>query len=411
MESLMALHQSPLGHRLLLATPLVLVIGLGGCNGLPGQFQKSAAPDSVGFEQGQKVGVLLPTKSPRYGKAAGAILDGIQAAKMRDSGSKPVINLMDSSSNAVRAYNRLIEDQNTVVIGPVLPGHVDKVIRTRIEQNAKAPLLALNKPDQSTRDAKGVYRFPLRPEDEAETVAALINNTKSKLTPAVVVYPAGEDGDWGERLHKGFKSKVQGAKTTSISYQDNAILSEQQKDNLKQALDKAKVIFMIAQPKDAVVIFNMLRGESQDIPIIATSHATDDEAQFPKLDGLFYVDIPWLVDPSIRNNFKKNGQINSEYLKGQQARLYALGVDAYSVAARVAKNPSSGITLKDGMTGDLRFDSNGKLVERRVALGRFTTNSQNKVSIEPTTEQILAKEARKAAKDKRWTGAKNEDEA
>jgi outer membrane PBP1 activator LpoA protein len=364
-----------------------LAVSLSGCTLLQPQVDEAGLPATAGYEAGQSIAVMLPTGGDRYSKPAKAIEAGIKDARSRDKQVKrrPGASYEDSSRNPFAVYQSLVETDPTIIIGPLLPTHVNEVVKQRTDDT---PLLALNSADVP---AKGVYQFALKPEDEASTVATLIRELG--LEPAVVVYPA--DDPWGERLKTGFMSKMR--KTKAISYGSGGLSA-----NAKEQAAKAKAVFLVARPERAAQIYQDLGGADSPAPIIASSHASDERGQYDRLEGLFFVDIPWLVNQDeIRTGLEGGGKIDNDYTKGTMGRLYAMGVDAYYLGARIVNGESAAVTFKQGLTGELSFTNTGRLLTRRLALGRFVAiEGSDRVIPKPSSIAVL----REAAASSRTAG-------
>jgi outer membrane PBP1 activator LpoA protein len=358
-ERFMVSHRiSSLGQFSAIAA-LGLTVSLSGCTLLQPREEGAGLPATAGYKAGQSIAVMLPTGSDRYSKPAKAIEAGIKDARSRDQQVKqrPRASFEDSSRNPFEVYQSLVKGDPTIVIGPLLPTHVNQVVEKRTDET---PLLALNTAEVP---AKGVYQFALKPEDEAGTVAALIQELG--LEPAVVVYPA--DDPWGERLKTGFMSKMR--KTKALPYGSGGLSAK-----AKAEAADAEAVFLVARPERVAAIYQDLGGANSPAPIIASSHANDERGQYEKLEGLFFVDIPWLVNQDeIEAGFGGDVKIDKQYTKGTTGRLYAMGVDAYYLGARIVNGESAAVTFKQGLTGELAFASTGRLLSRRLALGRFET--------------------------------------
>jgi len=391
----MALNRSPLCRRFPAPISLTLLISLSGCALLqPPGDQGKRLPATAGYEKGQTIAVMLPTGGDRYSKPAKAIEAGIKDARARDQQvqRRPEASFEDSSRNPFEVYQSLVETDPTIVIGPLLPKHVNEVVEKRTDET---PLLALNSADVP---AKGVYQFALKPEDEASTAAALLQELG--LEPAVVVYPA--DDPWGERLKNGFLAKMPDAE--AISYGSGGLSS---RGKLQAA--EAKAAFLVVRPERAGAVYQDLGGMNAPMPIIASSHASDERGQYEDLEGLFYVDIPWLVNQdAIKANLEGGVEIDREYTKGTMGRLYAMGVDAYYLGARIVNGESPAVTLEHGLTGELTFTKTGRLLSRRLALGRFVAiEGSDQVIPKPSSIEVLREAASSGAADE----TKDDDDA
>lgn len=364
---------------------------LTGCTLLQPTGEKAGLPATAGYAKDQSVAAMLPTGSDRYSKPAKAIEQGIKDARLRDQKVKlrPGVSYEDSSNNPFEVYQSLVETDPAIVIGPLLPPHVNKVIEQREDET---PMLALNSADVP---AKGVYQFALKPEDEASTVAAMIEELG--LEPAAVVYPA--DDPWGSRLKTGFLAKMPDAE--AIAYGSGGLSA-----GAKAKAADAEAIFLVVRPEQAAKVYQDLGGADSPAPIIASSHASDERGQYEKLDGLFFVDIPWLVNQDqIKVELGDAVEIDKAYTKGTMGRLYAMGIDAYFLGARIINGDTPAVVFDQGLTGALTFSNTGRLVSRRLALGRFATiEGSDQVIPKPSSIAVLGEAAASGADDEAEAG-------
>jgi hypothetical protein len=82
------------------------------------------------------------------------------------------------------------------------------------------------------------------------------------------------------------------------------------------------------------------------------------------LDDVRFVDIPWLANPDVPAFAKLP---RPDYPNAALDRLYALGIDALSVAQAFADGPPSRLEL-DGATGHLWLDGSRQIVREGVVL-------------------------------------------
>jgi outer membrane PBP1 activator LpoA protein len=243
-----------------------------------------------------------------------------------------------------------------------------------------------------------MYQFALAPEDEAKTAARTINALRSagarKLNTAIV-YPSNDP--WGERMRTAFVAALDEKPKAQVAYTPG------EPGNLSAKIEGADIVFMVARPTDAAGVYGALGGSTSAVPIIATSHAADNKGDAADKAGLFYVDVPWLVNKDVAREYiaRSLDKPSSKYTKGELGRLYAMGIDAYYLGALVANGSAGGgepLALPAGMTGDLSFATNGRLLSRRLALGRIGDNGvTNPVATEDLEAAVNAAGKTKAA--------------
>ncbi len=351
--------------------PAILALAIGGCANLGTQVEP-ALPKTAKYPKDQAIALLLPTSAEgRLGDAVDAIEAGYSAALMRDpkNSRKPITE--DTGSDASAAYADLAKvARPPLIIGPLLKKDVTAVADAR--SDASPAMLALNEIDQSQT---GMYQFALAPEDEAKTAARIINELRRAgggTLRTAIVYPSADP--WGERMRAAFEVVLDEEPVAQVAYTPG------RPGDLGPRVDAADIVFLVARPREAAGIYAALGGRAAGMPVIATSHAADSKSDAADKAGLFYVDVPWLVNQDMAREYiaRSPSKPKSDYTKGELGRLYAMGIDAYYLGAQVAKGSARGSTgvgaplaLPAGMTGDLSFTTTGRLLSRRLALGRI----------------------------------------
>jgi outer membrane PBP1 activator LpoA protein len=348
-------------------TPALLALAVGGCANLGTQVEPGL-PKTAKYPKDQAVALLLPTSSEgRLREAVDAISAGYTGALARDPGNNAKPATKDTSGGALAAYEAATEaSPRPLIIGPLLKPDVNAVAEARADESPA--MLALNEAD---RTRPGLYQFALAPEDEAKTAANIINQLSEAgagTLSTAIVYP--REDSWGERMRTAFVAALDEPPAAEIAY------TAGQAGDLTGRLGAADIVFMVARPGDAAAVYAGLGGSSAAVPIIATSHAADNKADAADKSGLFYVDVPWLVYQDRAREYigRSPDKPKSAYTRGELGRLYAMGIDAYYLGALVANGgsaESAALTLPAGMTGDLSFTTTGRMLSRRLALGRI----------------------------------------
>jgi hypothetical protein len=346
-------------------TPGALALAIGGCANL-GVQDEPGLPKTAAYPDGQAIVLLLPTAAEgRLSTAVDAIEAGYAAALARDPGNTRKPSTEDTSRDALAAYETAASaSPPPLIIGPLLKKNVNAIAASRAE--AQPAMLALNEANQSR---EGMYQFALAPEDEAKTAAQIINDLSASQSGALgtaIVYPRNDP--WGERMRTAFVSALDETPVAEVAYAADGV------GDLTDEVAEADIVFMVARPDDAAGVYAGVGGRSADMPIIATSHAADNKADAADMAGLFFVDVPWLVDRDMAREYiaRGPGKPDSDHTKGELGRLYAMGIDAYYLGGLIA-NGAGGVplALPAGMTGDVSFTTTGRLMRRRLALGRI----------------------------------------
>lgn len=101
------------------------------------------------------------------------------------------------------------------------------------------------------------------------------------------------------------------------------------------------------------------------------------------LDGLHFVDIPWLVAarspyPDIADQLDQAWSVRQSSL----FRLYAMGVDAYRVIPALPRMARQAGHTHNGATGELSLGSNGRL-HRRLRWADFRNGAAVRAPASP----------------------------
>ncbi len=335
------------------------------------------------------VALLLPLFG-QYAEAATAIKDGFIAAWYSDSANsaRRALSIHDTNAaNAPAVYRSALEEGAEFIVGPL-----DKqALKILVASNAiTVPTLALNWIEglDHRADVRYLYQFGLPPEDEAGQIAerAWLDGRLS----ALVLTPANP---WGERLLRAFKKRwhdLGGAIVVQQTYHRDASNIETAVAELMRASVRpsapptplseayaaspaADFIFMAASPREARLILPWISSLGSDrLPIYATSHVYSS-APTPEadraLDGVTFGDMPWVLEPD-RSDLSASTRHYWPKRFETHARLYAFGVDAYRLMARIGALQSDPSARLEGATGILRMDEH-KRIRRQLAWAQF----------------------------------------
>ena len=200
-----------------------------------------------------------------------------------------------------------------------------------------------------------------------------------------MLYP---DSEWGQRLAAAFTQAWQsqgGLLTAQRAYGDNVgndvkqMLSIDQsrarseavaqfitekvhlQDRRRQDLD---FIFMVASPAQGRQLKPALNFHyAEDLPVYSTSHiysGQPDRRTDTDLNGIRFVDVPWLLDRD--SSLHQAAAQAWPQGHGRYERLFAMGVDAYRLQARLALLREVPDSSLPGATGELSLDPQHRLV-------------------------------------------------
>jgi outer membrane PBP1 activator LpoA protein len=299
--------------------------------------------------------LLLPGASTPFARAAEAVRSGFFAAhavagapmavEVRDSDETPAAVSAAVEAAAVRGVR--------VVVGPLSRDAVDSLGRAG---GARLPVLALNAPSGEAPLPPSMLAFGLRVEDEARgIVRALVRGplsagvTAESLPLAVLVGAGALERRAAAAFAAAAREHGRRAESfeVSIGRERLAELSKRLSAQTWQA------ILLALDAGEAAAARPWL---PQGTVVIATSrvHLLEQSSLglARELEGVAFVDMPWLVEPDhpAVMVYPRSATPYSAELE----RLYALGIDAYRIAAEWLKGRQR--FELDGVTGRLRVD-------------------------------------------------------
>lgn len=329
-----------------------------------------------------RIALLLPLSGKQ--QAAGiAIRDGfIAAALLAPADKRPSIDIFDTNTlGAAVAYQQATNSGATMIVGPLLKEDVDAIAGT---QQIGTMTLALNALNQAQQPPALMFQFALDPEEEARQVAWRAHN--EGLVRAIVLTP---NNDWGQRVQRAFAAELNtqgGTLVDQRSYDPNARdyvnmakqLFASRKPAKERALDEAlgnkrpviearddfDFIFLAAQPAQAKQLRPALRFVLPDtsIPIYATSDSYEPESRNADLNGLRFIDMPWVInrDADTQLLHDRLNRVWGGNLRNR-SRLYAFGIDAFNLIGWLkTPQPQLAAPLR-GTTGLLALDQTGRV--------------------------------------------------
>jgi hypothetical protein len=227
-----------------------------------------------------------------------------------------------------------------VVVGPL----VRDDLRALAAADGELPVtLALNQLDEGQVLPPRVYALTLAIEAEGRQLARIVR-AEGAQTVAVI----SADAPLQRRFATAFVDEwlAQGGGRPEVLRFDRAPDGLAQ---LRRGLGRT--------PRDAV----LLAVDGPDVALVKpfvgtapafTSSQAHDRLQFESqrdLDGLQFVEVPWLVDPL---DPSVEGLPRNDYPNTSLERLYALGIDAFRVARAFVDGPPALLEI-EGATGHL----------------------------------------------------------
>ncbi|MBE9610228.1 penicillin-binding protein activator [Chitinilyticum piscinae] len=307
--------------------------------------------------QPASIAVLLPIKSKSLRPAAEQIRAGIVAAeKAHGNADIPTIRLYDTGDAETEILAQLDKaraDGARAIIGPLSKSAVNYVADMA---ELDVPILALNSFDDTTLPRKGLYSFSLSIEAEAAQLARTIQ--EGGLNKPVLLQ--GE-GSLAARMVQGFSSHWT---RTSGNAPEVIDLAE------PAATPSALAELLAARDCDAVILATTAKQARLIRPYLGNDRLVYATSQIDTgtlkasvdLAGVRFLDMPWLAAPE-HDAFMAYQRKRSP--SADLERLYALGIDAWRIAASLATQ--SGEKEWEGVSGWLSVGDNGQ-IQRELVL-------------------------------------------
>ena len=337
-----------------------------------------------------KIALLLP-QDGQLASVSKALRDGFMAAhyQAQQAGQNPPsIQFYDSSrlTSLDDFYRKAQADGVQLVVGPLEKSLV-KQLNTRSQ--LPIPTLALNYSEGGQGPAQ-LFQFGLAAEDEAREVARRAH--ADGLTRAGAIVPQGE---WGDRVLKAFRQEweANGGTVVGIEHIDKPVALAQQVADLVQLRNGAgqpsrrqdmQFIFLAATPQQAQQVKPTLNYQyAGDVPVYATSHvfsASGDQNQYNDMNGIRFCETPWLLDAT--NPLRQQVAAQWPQAGGSLGRLYAMGVDAYSLTSRLGQLKALPDNRIDGLSGSLSM-SPQQHIQRQLPWAEFVNGQVQRLPDTP----------------------------
>jgi len=304
------------------------------------------------------VALILPLNVPAYERASSAVRDGFLDAAEAAGARGDCIVLAHGLDGVVSAFETARTRGVRVAVGPL----VRDDLKTLILSGARLPwTVALNQPDDDARMPAAMFAFPLTVESDGRMLARRALGSGVKSVDVIA----------GDSL---LMKRFAGAFANAWSEGGGRLPDAFRFDPAPEALTGLRRTLGQTNP-DAVLL--AVSGDRAALlkPFIGNVRAYASGLVFERppqavardLDDVRVVEIPWLLTP---NAAEFNGLPRRDFDSAALARLYALGLDAFRIAAAFKDGPPANFEL-DGATGHVslapgrQFVREGKLAVYR----------------------------------------------
>jgi len=346
------------------AKPLLVVLAAAMLHGLcPAALANTTEVETIANDIGDgriplaSVALLLPARSGPLGSAAEALRSGFLAAYEHDKShlAVTVIEAPDTPADMLSAY--LAASQKfDILIGPLSRTGVTAIVQSG---KINKPTIALTLPDLSAdkeaRLPQQLLPIGLSIEAEARQVANWVSTEQGP--GKVFVIATGTS--WQRRVASAFVQQAASVGSSSevmtlsvVRGTVNATALAQLKERIDT--ENPRALFVALSADQALQVRSAIGA---DTPMYGISQLNSPvgKDRMTELNGVRLLDIPWLLQPDnpATKRYPHHPTSDGVTLNADLERLYALGIDAFSVAREVAaRNPAFQI---DGATGKLNI--------------------------------------------------------
>ncbi|MGO2012681.1 MAG: penicillin-binding protein activator [Pseudoalteromonas sp.] len=352
-----------------------------------------------------RIVVLLPQTGANT-RLGDALKAGVLAALDNQDINETIF--IDETLSSDEIALALSEHKPDFVVGPLLKNNIEKLAAAKTLQNI--PTLHLNNSD-GERASLQHYYFALSPEHEVqqalEHFLAIGYQKPMLLAPNTA---AGQrlvdyfDLQW----HRYSETKAEVGLYNDRQDMPKTIVDLLEVDSSKQRIDVVKslfkpevesetrsrgdidVIYILGDAIETRLIKPYLDVNvstfSERIPLYASSKSHSkqiDKTDKGDLEGLYFTELPWMLDEQLNNNHTLRHQYES--LWPDQAdiiqRLFAMAYDSISMLSDITQLSMISGKQYSGLTGQLSIASDGQ-VTRQLNWAQYKNKQIKAVSLE-----------------------------
>jgi outer membrane PBP1 activator LpoA protein len=304
---------------------------------------------------GPAVTLLLPLDAPEFQPAAEAVQRGFMAAMATEGRTLDVVTRRtDASDERVLAdYDAAVRAGTRVVVGPMTRSGVAALARTN---RLAVPTLALNQPEGTVAVPSALFVFGLAVEAEARQIARRAWADGQRIVTVV-----NAPSSLSRRSRDAFVDEWLAVGGHLIEVIEVAPRADPAA--VTEILDRDPPHFVFLADSGARA--RQLRPYlGSQMPVYATSqvNTTGDPLKNLDLNGVQFADMPWLLRPEDPAMMRYPRPPD---LQGDLARFYAVGIDAFRIAAALLDGQRDFEFA--GVTGRIAVHGSGPVARRPVA--------------------------------------------
>jgi hypothetical protein len=363
---------------------LVGILLIACCAFSPSGIALAAEPDQFHRAIGH-VALILPLNSPSYGVAAEAVKEGFLSARDASDNATPPVKIYPTDGSVakiIEAYQVATINGASLAVGPLTRNGVTGLIRNH---PCNLPTLALNQASPDSVPPPDFHFFGLGLEDEVRQTAQLMWQKTGHT-----VFVAASNSPLFRRATEAFTQewvrlggRVIGPHPFSSRLDELLLLRK------LIATSGADTLFLAADESDSCRARPFL-GKIQPIYGISLANNGFLGEHCLDLQGVHFLDMPWMVEPATENMATRPGAGNSE---PAAQRFFALGADSYRLAVAIMRGAEREILDLPGLSGQISHVGNTfsrTLISAKFdhdGIPRILADKAQASSAEPVTEQ------------------------
>lgn len=351
--------------------------------------------ETMEINRPERIAVLLPL-SDKFAAQGEAIRNGIIQKMLDDKSDKKPASLKFYDTNAMpmeEIIKTLKKEEIEFVIGPLQKGKVEEYLSLSLDA---FPTLAMNIPQPDEENPSSACFFTLSPEQEAEQAAQHIAQKKHRFP--LIIAPQNE---FGRRVSDAFSKQWEretGNSAEVALFKNHASMQKtiQNAFGLTQSQARIQKIKQLLNPKmkaeqrsrrdiDAVYLIAnadeltllkpfievTINPDVNPPQLYASSRANNrvkGVGELGELRDIEFSDVPLILDPNSPTSVKYHSIWPNQ--TNNIARLYALGMDAYTLIDALPQMKVAPSYQIDAQSGKLSLGENCT-INRTLSWAKF----------------------------------------
>ena len=333
-------------------------------DGKPLLFRPPTAPEEI---SAARIALVIPTEAAGFvGRAARQFRDGfIHAAKADGARLRLDTYPTDGSPNlAVSGWRDAAKGEASLIIGPMLKSGVEEFLKK--SDGVSVPTILLQPSRQLEFDREPIFTFTLDSGEEAEQIARAAYRLGHRRAMVVV-----ENSPYGRRMESRFAAEWQRrAGNSAIHHRiyldaDLTALFNSLKEESDE--DSATAVFLAGREAFARRARTFVPGRFFVFASALVNSAANSAEQAALLNELIFVEMPWFAaaDSTVVARYRDGAPVE---LPPAEQRFFALGVDAFRIAAAISLWLPGGEWRANGVTGELRLEESRRFRHYGIAV-------------------------------------------